>query len=421
MNKSSHVIETVVIQPGDYAATYSYCLCSYEVQTIYDRDYGLLITTNDSRTFSVAVVPNNFDITSDSYTLYPIETYGGVKIYTYYVISAQSIINSYNSTAIVVAAHNNTSINITPTQTLTIPADLSYSGSDINVTSGDTVSISLHYLQTFLLTSHLDLSGTKITSDKPIGLFSGHELLVTHDLYQDFHGSSIVEQILPTYTWGMQFAFLPLVDTLENLISYIKIASSANCTSVNLTCSPGSIQTYDLVGEGSQVLIPISSDASACTVTSSEPIMVVQMQLYTPLIATVPPLHLLTNDNIILLEYYGYSNEVNIVLTGDTVDTSKLLLDGSVINATLWNAAYLSNSDVIAYVTHVSLNNQIHTLNLTDSSMRMAATVYRPEFYGYFTHGHTLGMNLAIPKGNGYTTTPIHSHCNYIPHKHAFI
>ena len=98
------------------------------------------------------------------------------------VISAQSAYYEYNSTALIVAAHDNTSIAITPTQTLTIPADLSSSGSDMNVTKGDTISISLHYLQTFLLTSHSDLSGTKVTSDKPIAFFSSHEFLVVSDL-----------------------------------------------------------------------------------------------------------------------------------------------------------------------------------------------------------------------------------------------
>ena len=410
----------VVIHPEDYAVVR--IPYSNIVKTIYEREDGLSISSNDSRTFSVAVLPHDYYyIPADSYTVYPVEMYEGVKMYTYYVISAQSAYYSYNSMALIVAAYNNTFITITPTQTLTIPADLSYSGSDIDVTRGDTISISLHYLQTFLLTSNSDLSGTKVTSDKPIAFFSGHEFLRTYDLYQDSHSNSLIEQILPTHTWGMQFAFSPLLDPDKNLNSYIKIAPSANCTSVNLTCSPGSIQTYDLVGEGSQVVIPISSNASACTVTSSEPIMVVQMKLYSPLMATVPPLHLLTNDNIILLAYYGYSIEVNIVLTGDTVDTSKLLLDGSVINATLWNAAYLSNSDVIAYVTHVTLNDLIHTLNLTDSSMRMAATIYRPEFYSYLTYGHTLGMNLAISKGIGYYNSSILSHHSYIHHNHAVI
>ena len=403
MDKSSDVLVVLMIQPDDHEYSYFSLSYMYEVRTIYERDSGLLIASNDSRTFSVAVLPYNYHLPSDSYTLYPVEIYGGLELYSYYVISAQTADYDFDSMALIVAAHDNTSITITPTQTLTIPADLSYSGNDANVNRGDTVSISLHYLQTFLLKSHSDLSGTKVTSNKPIGFFSGHELLVTGDLHQSHYYSSIIEQILPTYTWGMQFAFSQLLNPPEHLnSSYIKIASSENCTSVNLTCSPGSIQTYDLASEVNQVVIPISSNASACTVTSSEPIMVVQMHLYSRLMATVPPLHLLTNDNIILLEYYGYPNEVNIVLTGDTLDTSKLLLDGSVINSTLWNPAYLSNYDVIAYVTHVTLNDLIHTLNITDNSMRMAATVYHPEFYANLTYGHTLGINLAVPKGIGY-------------------
>ena len=405
MDKSSAIISTHLIQPGNYTNTYlPHSL--HVVETIYDREDGLLIASDDSRTFSVAVILSSsyrdFPFpgrTYDSYTLYPIENFEGIKVYTYYVISAQTASGAFNSTALIVAAYDNTAITITPTQTLTIPADLSYSGSDININKGDTINISLHYLQTFLLTSHSDLSGTKVTSDKPIGFFSRHELLVTYALSQEDYKGSIIEQLLPTYAWGMQFAFSPLLNPSEPLNSYIKIASSANCTSVNLTCSPGSIQTYDLVGEGSQVLIPISSDASACTVTSSAPIMVVQMQLYIPVMATVPPLHLLTNDNIILLEYLGLLSEVNIVLTGDTLDTSKLLFDGSVIKGTLWNAAYLSNSDVIAYVTHITLNGSIHTLNLTGNSMRMAATIYHTEFENRWNYAHTLGMNLAISKG----------------------
>ena len=82
MNIFSDVLSTVVIQPWEYARAYlSY---PYMVERIYEREDGLLIASNDSRTFSVAIVPNEvgFHFSSDSFTLYPVETYGGVKIYT---------------------------------------------------------------------------------------------------------------------------------------------------------------------------------------------------------------------------------------------------------------------------------------------------------------------------------------------------
>ena len=384
MNSSSHVLDWTVIEPGTYS--YGYLTGNCAVENIYDRNKGLLISSDDCKTFSVVALPP-----FDSYTLYPVEMYEGLEVYNYYVILPQdSVYYDYNRMAIVVAAYNNTSITITPTQTLTIPADLINSESDTNITRGETISISLHYLQTFLLKSHSDLSGTKVTSNKPIGLFC---------TYYDGLGE---EQMLPTYTWGMQFAFVPSPYPLAYMDSAIAIVSSVNYTSVNLTCSPGSVQTYDLVSEETQVLIPISSNASACTVTSSEPIFVVQTDLYFPLMIPIPPLHLLTNDNIMIKPRYGYiQTKVDIVLTGGTLDTSNLFRDGSVINDTLWNAAHLSNNDVIAYVTSITLDSSLHTLTITDNSMRMAATVYGADSF-LQQSGHTIGMNLAIPGGMWY-------------------
>lgn len=102
----------------------------------------------------------------------------------------------------IVAVENGTTVTITP-----------------SVTTGSHVghlpyTITLNQGQTYLLQNTVptilgDLSGSQVTSNKPVAVFSGH-MAATIPAEAGCCADHIVEQLPPTSVWGKRFATIPL-------------------------------------------------------------------------------------------------------------------------------------------------------------------------------------------------------------------
>ena len=110
-----------------------------------------------------------------------------------------------------------------------------------------------------------DLSGTIITSDKPVGVYGGHQCanIPTADLwFCDF----IVEQLLPVNTWGMEFLPAPLATRGGGIT--IRCLAAYDGTSVSLNNVPAF--TLDR-GQFKELRLPV-----AVFLTSDKPVFVAQ-------------------------------------------------------------------------------------------------------------------------------------------------
>ena len=96
-----------------------------------------------------------------------------ISTYVYYGLVITDA-TTRNSAILVVGTEDNTIMNLTTTQSVT----LNVSGSSINVISGTEYSFELNEFQTIYIATFTDLSGTKIVTDKPVSVFSGHECVL---------------------------------------------------------------------------------------------------------------------------------------------------------------------------------------------------------------------------------------------------
>ena len=104
---------------------------------------------------------------------------------------------------------------------------------NVIVSAGHSFDFSLHSLQTFFVFEpHVDLTGTKIISDSPLTIISGHE--AARVPAGTFDAETIVTQLTPTITWGNSFLLSPHIGR-SNGQSY-KVIATNNETNAVKTC-----------------------------------------------------------------------------------------------------------------------------------------------------------------------------------------
>ncbi|XP_013415060.1 IgGFc-binding protein [Lingula anatina] len=163
---------------------------------------GIYITASDE---IIVYAVNKEHYSSDSFLVIPADVLG-----TDYFVPAwprNTAVSGRQEPAQigVVATENSTSVNFTmPSHSFSC----SYNGQTYS--SGDSFTVSLDRCQTFQLQCDEDLTGARVTSDKPIGVVSGSkrtELLSTSSSRSSDH----IEEMIPSVpTLGRRFLTAPL-------------------------------------------------------------------------------------------------------------------------------------------------------------------------------------------------------------------
>ena len=133
--------------------------------------------------------------TTDTYLAYPIDVLGT----EYRAIGYKWLADDLLSQFAVIATEDNTSVTITPSNRTKLgkPADRPFT---ITLDRGEVYQV----IPEFRPTSKSDLTGSTISSDKPVAVFSGHNCAYVPD--QAYKACNIlVEQMPPTRSWGRQF------------------------------------------------------------------------------------------------------------------------------------------------------------------------------------------------------------------------
>ena len=210
---------------------------SFEVLSVNERNKGILVEADGK----VNVYGLSFDpYSADAYLALPCSKMA-VDEYEYYGISYDTISSNYPSVILLVACENET------------------------VVKFNFSTITLNSMETYQIESDDDLTGTRITSSKPLSVISGSDCArVPTGIDGCDH---LVEQVPPTVTWGSKF----LVASLEGRSSGERIrVLSARAASVAVNCN-----TVVSVSGGSfrEIEIPINS---FCSIESTSPVLVTQ-------------------------------------------------------------------------------------------------------------------------------------------------
>ena len=383
---------------------------SNTVDSRTDREKGIIVSTGSRSKISVFVAGDGYDVgggkTAGVYQSYPMWRYP-VNEYIYYAISTGSNTVGSFSALLLVSANNDTNITITPTVNIIIPHDLSPTGIDMTITSGNSVTIQLDYLQTLLIDSPNNLTGSKVVSDKPIAVYSGHtcgEAPTPGTFACDF----LIEQIPPSASWGNSFLVSPFSTIKSGYL--LKFVSSQHNTNINISCQ--SNITYEISslqedGTASQLI----TGRNSCHIYANNPILVAQFSLgqgynqvggfipSDPGIVIVPPFqHYVTSTVFPAITLLSSTKYMNLAVISSNFNSSQVLLNGVSLGSETWTRINSDDgSSVVGYVlTGYSLSSDINNVSYQGPNGRLCPLIFGSSFFVGYTY--TGGLNM-IPYG----------------------
>lgn len=363
--------------------------------------------------------------TLEGYTAFPCAPIPDADVYEYYTVSvplgsdaiADSSSFSPNSSFLIVACQDNTSVTITATQAIVNP-----NHPDRQVPPGGSVTVILNQTQTLYTSSPYDLSGSHITSNAPITFISGHECgNVPHNVSQCDH---MMEQIPPTLNWGKSFLMGPTAGRIADDI--VKVVSSEADTAINVSCiasapnaSPRTTFTqYQITEKGSTVNFTKSYSHGYCYMVSNQPILVVKFAVGVgadrqmnpkgdPFMLLVPAIEQYLNQMVFATaQQFQYSSlslthflNIFVPENVDTFNSSHILLDG-VAPTTEWVAIPCKTQtpdteEICGHSTQVSLSGPqvAHRLAHSRPGGKVSGVVYGFDYRE--SYAYVAGLNLS--------------------------
>ncbi len=171
----------------------------------------------------------------------------------------------YRGAISVVASKENTTVSVTPT------IKTQAGGGIQTMSPGQTYTYTLQPFQVLNIKSDQnggDLTGTEITADKPVAVFSGHEAAVTSDRCCADH---LEQQLFPLNTWGKTYIAAKSFPRGKEK-DYWRIVASVDGTVV--TFEPASVSGPKTLNRGEYFELATTADFR---ITATEPIMVGQI------------------------------------------------------------------------------------------------------------------------------------------------
>ncbi len=321
---------------------------------------------------------------SDAFLGLPVNALG----MDHYVLTYSNMSFAPSTELGVVAAENNTTVTIIPPVTT------------LNRLAGVAYNITLHQGQTYLLknstpTREADLSGSRISSDKPVAVFAGHNA-ATIPAEAVCCADHLVEQVPPVSSWGKRFATVPIATRTKG--DFFRFIAAEDETGIYLN---GHLALKLNAGEYAELILTARTE-----IISTKPIMVAQYATSVlfdpssdadPFMMIIPPYSQFLNHYTISTPVSGFAtNYANII--APTASLGSITLDGAPIPATGFTPIGVSGFSG----AQVPLSIGSHTL---EGSVNFGVFVYgfnRDEGYGY-----PGGMNMtAMPRAINVSLAP---------------
>ena len=360
-----------------------------------EQNKGIYLHVNSS--LVTVIGQNSQSATSDTFLALPTVHY--TNSYVYYGLSvakgvASSSEGGQASSILIVGTEDQTTMSVKMTQTVTVRV-----GSTTTVMArGREYTFTIKRLQTVYMKSANDLTGTKIITDKPISVFSGHGCANVHKDQQ--FCDHLIEQIPPTTSWGKIFFIAPLATRRSYTI---KILAAHSSTSITVYCN-NLVQSYFL-NDGSYVKKTLT-EQEYCAVYTDKPILVAQLShgrfddglsSYADPMMTLVPATVHYMDKFIFstirntLAQPHYNHYVNIIVTKQYYHPDEIyVLEGNSsksLNTSQWIPIKVNNVTE-AYGTQKALVSGVVEVFHSDSAALLTTVAYgfariRPEGYGH--------------------------------------
>ena len=355
-----------------------------------DQNKGIHLKTNSTNVIVVGQNVYSSNTGGDTFLALPT-----VKLcnneYIYYGISVSS--GKYDNVVLIVGTENNTVMYLTVTQSVNVKINDTVS----NLISGKQYTFLLSRLQTVYIGSSYDLSGTRVVTDKPVSVFSGHECgYVPSSRYSGCE--HFIEQIPPTIYWGTMYYIAPLVGRIGYTI---RVLAAYDATDVLMHCN--SINRSYTINAG-RVYTDVVSSSQYCAIHSNKEILVAQYshgfrhdrRTGDPMMMLVPAtIHYSNEITLSTIYSSGYSDYINVIVLKEYYKPSMMYwITGGVkrsMQSQSWNAIKF-NQVTEAYYTQLSVSEGQVEIFHTASNALISAVVYG--FRSYRSYGHTGTFNI---------------------------
>ena len=333
---------------------------SYEVLTSgysYQR-LGLHITSLETEPISVVAW---------SESIYSFVSYLGLPCHTqptneyvYYAVSSFGL-NNFPGYFILVGCMNNTNVTIVPTHAnITMKGDPQLSISVIRTyRAGESNTFVIHAGQTIhAYQDYADISGTKIVSDAPLTVITGHTAAKVPA--SALGAEPIATQVPPTITWGKEFLLSPHHNRFNG--QFYKIIAHRNGTNIQRRC--GTSPAVNATLSSGQVYQFNTSYTTYCSLISNKAIYVGHIGTNTlfnggsygdPTLNTVPPI----NQYIHSIEYttfFPLYNGLSIFVPNDQYNNNSLKINNKIYNITWSSDIHYPNGSIAGYVLSIGIS-----------------------------------------------------------------
>jgi len=351
-----------------------------------DQNKGIYLQTN---TTHVTVIGQNLyshNTGGDTFLALPTVTLCITNQFLYYGISVYS--GTYDNVILIVGTENDTKMELTVTQSVSVRIDnsINYLSSDVQY------SFNIRRLQTVYIGSPRDMTGTRIVTDKPVSVFSGHEC----GYVRNNNCEHLVEQILPTMYWGRTYYIAPL----RGRNGYtIRVLAASNSTNVVMYCD-GTRSSYTI---NAGKTFTVTRGALNCAIHSDKEILVAQYSHgyyhdYTgdPMMMLVPAkVHYSNEINLSTSSSSGYNNYINIIVLKEYYQPYMMFLMTGGVKRSLQSQSWtpiIFQKVTEAYYTQLSVSQSAITIMHTNANALISVVVYGFRFgSGY---GHSGGFSI---------------------------
>ena len=259
------------------------------------------------------------------------------------------------------------------------------------------LTIHLNEMETYI---HQDsysytLTGTRITSNKPISFISGHQC---NNIPRGVdYCDQVVEQLPNTALWGNEFLTAPLFGRTSPDI-YI-VVSYLPSTVTTMICSNSSNTTVTTISQFPRNHKVVSIPGRAyCSINSNNPVVLVQFSSGAeadntnsdPFMMNIPPVDQYTNEHVVVVPVEFTSNVITIFVIPEYYQPEKIFVDEGNQNDANWTGIPCQNDSLIicGYAATIVVDEGQHRVFHESRSAKMSVSVYgfsKHNAYGYWS------------------------------------
>ena len=276
----------------------------------------------------------------------------------------QALHSNDNSMMGITPLASNTEVRIAPSHDVDINGSFVYHGEEI--------TFILDAGESMIVFSSKDLTGTRVTANKAISLYSGHYCTSGRTT----NCSILAEQLPPYNSWGNTFVLHTDVSGLRG--NMFKIIASDVGANVLMNCTTDGTD-YEAnnftLGFRQHTVLSVTHDY--CTVKSDENILITQFRDSSPPLMdtfmTMIPALVHYEDNYVFNTYSNYTNYIAITVKDTNVTKNSIMIDNSPVTVR-WEIIELEGD--VYYFSTLIVTPGRHAVTFSESSIKFGVVIY---------------------------------------------